>query len=111
MNKMRCFLNLLFTVRLRKKLRSLEDNSSLVPYRDKVYHYLTACGCSAGSFTLILFLLSYLCWLLINRYSFFNHFKVLITGTFLAALIGKIAGIVYYRIRAILILTKILDKN
>jgi len=111
MNEIINFLNLFFTVRLRKRLRSFENSSSLIPYRDKVYRYLTACGCSAGSFSLILFLLSYVCWLLINRYSFFNHLLGLIIGAFLAALIGKLAGIVYYRIRAILILTKILDKN
>jgi hypothetical protein len=85
----------------------------------RVRQYLSDCGCGAGSIFLMAFIIIYLSLLIFDpvsfRHSIFFRHSVPFRGgllpflgfSLLSAAIGKMAGIFFYRLRAILLLTSI----
>ena len=72
----------------------------------RVNVYLSDCGCGFGSFFLIAFILGYSSYLLIRSLPLWGHLLFFFGFSLLSAALGKIIGILYYRCKAILLLTK-----
>jgi len=95
-----------FTRSLKKKMRALSFPGQDEEKEQRAYKYLSDCGCKAGSVFLMFFIIGYASWLLLYRVPLRGHLLSYVGFSILSAIVGKLAGIAFFRMKASWLLSK-----